>query len=134
MKNMAVFMATYSEYFYSNENKLLRLLRVPHTFFKYLLSSDSLSKRIVDITENSQADFGRSLLDLFEMDVYGIYQAISEHKIAVNKIFKIQPDPLQVYSEKHGRLVEIPVPSSHIGVAPIHCRLLSKQHRQGMVS
>lgn len=134
MKNMAVFMATYSEYFYSNENKLFRLLRVPHTFLKYLLSPDALSKRLVEITENAQVDYGRSLLDMFEMDVYGIYQAISEHKIGVNGTFKIAPNPLQVHSEVHGRLVDIPVPSSHIGVAPIHCRLLSKQQRKGMVS
>lgn len=133
MKNMAVFMATYSEYFYSHENKILRLLRVPHTFLKYLLFTDTLSKRMVEITKNAQVGYGRSLLDMFEMNVYGIYQAISEHKIGVNKTFKIIPNPLEVYSKLHGRLIDIPLPSSHIGVAPINCRLLSKQHRKGMV-
>lgn len=48
-------------------------------------------------------------------------------------MFKIPPEPLEIYSEKLGKNIEIPVPSSHIGRQPVSCRLLSSRHRKGMV-
>lgn len=106
---------------------------MPHTFVKYFLDPDSLSKRLVEIYENSQHGFPRTVTSLFELSVYGIYQELTEHKIDVNKVLKIPTDPLKLYSEKFGKLIDIPVPKSHVGVKPILCRLQAARRRKGMV-
>lgn len=131
---MSMFMAMYSEYYYSDENKILKWLRLPHTYLKYLLNPELLSRRLVDINENSQCYFGKSILSLFEANFYKIFQEVTEHRINVNKAFKIPANcSVQVFSRKLNKSVEIPVPSSHIGSRPISCRLLSSRHRKGMV-
>lgn len=54
-------------------------------------------------------------------------------KLKVNKVFKILPEPLAIYSEKLDKMVDIPLPTSHIGLQPLSCRLLSAKKRKGMV-
>jgi Hormone-sensitive lipase (HSL) N-terminus len=54
------------------------------------------------------------------------------YKVDVNKVFKISPEPLQIFSESLNKLVDIPIPHSHIGKHPISCRLLSARRRKGM--
>lgn len=54
-------------------------------------------------------------------------------KVKVNKVFKIPTKFFQLRSEKLDKMVDIPVPSSHIGLKPVQCRLISKQKRNGMV-
>jgi hypothetical protein len=127
-------MALYSEYFYSNEHKVLKFLRVPQTYLKYLFSSNLLSQRLQDLFENMDVDYFKGLLGLGELKVYKVYQAIAENKLAVNQVFEISPGPLQSFSEKLGKLIDIPFPSSHIGAKPVVCRLLSSKRRKGMVS
>lgn len=107
---------------------------MPHTFLKYFLDPDSLSERLVDIYENSQYGFPKTVTSLFELGVYGIYQELTEHKIDVNKVLKIPTDPIKLYSEKFDKLIDIPVPKSHVGIKPtISCRLLAARRRKGMV-
>lgn len=127
-------MAMYSEFYYSNEFTLFKLLRLPHTFWKYFLSPKRLSRRLVQIHEHSQADYGRSLMDLLEWKSYRLYQEITEDRVSVNEEVKIPPEPLQIFSESLGSLIDIPVPSSHVGIKPVCCRLLSKRRRNGMVN
>lgn len=55
------------------------------------------------------------------------------YKVEVNKVFKIPPEPLQIFSEKFGKMVNIPLPKSHTGLGSVSCRLLSARRRQGMV-
>jgi hypothetical protein len=55
------------------------------------------------------------------------------YKVDVNRVFNIPPEPLQIYSEKHKKMIDIPVPHSHIGKEPVSCRLLSTRRRKGMV-
>ena len=110
------------------------MLRVPQTYLKYTLNPDIRSYRFENILQNASIDFGISLMKLFEGNTYKIYQEITEHRLKVNKVFTISPDPLQLYSSKFGKLVDIPIPSSHVEVQPISCRLLSKNCRKGMVS
>lgn len=59
--------------------------------------------------------------------------SIVGYKVEVNKVFKIPPEPLQLFSEKFGKLVDIPLPSSHTGLGSVSCRLLSANRRKGMV-
>lgn len=131
---MAVFMAMYSEYFYSNEHKLLRLLRLPHTYLKYQFSTKRLSRRTVELFENSDSDFYNSLFQLGDTRIYKTYQAITEHKVKVNKVFEIPTKALQIISEDSKKLVNILIPTCFVGSKPIACRLLSARRRKGMVS
>lgn len=54
-------------------------------------------------------------------------------KVDVCKVFTIPPEPLQVFSKKFDKLIDIPLPSSHIGLGSVSCRLLSAKRRKGMV-
>jgi Hormone-sensitive lipase (HSL) N-terminus len=89
---------------------------------------------MVDVFENVEVNFGYNLMHLAETKIFGFYQHFSEHKISVNEVILIPPEPLQLHSEKHGKLIEIPVPCAHIGEKPISCRLFSARRREGMVS
>lgn len=59
--------------------------------------------------------------------------SIVGYKVDVNKVFKIPPEPLQIYSEKFDKMMNVPLPRSHTGVGPVSCRLLSAKRRKGMV-
>lgn len=131
---MAVFFAAYSEYFYSNQNTILKLLRFPHTFVKYLLSPERLSRRLISIYDDTSIHFVKTLMCMFESPTYRIYQELTESHIAVNKVFKIQPVLLKMKNDKTNDFVEIPVPKTHSGVRSIMCRLLSAKKRKGKVS
>lgn len=134
MKVLAVFMATYSEYYYSLENVVLKFLRIPFTAMKYLFNPELLSRRLVQIHKYTEVGFWKSMYNLQETTPYIIFQEIFEHKVGVNYAFKISPEPLKLQSDEKEELVDIPIPKSHIGAHPIKCRLYSKQHRQGMVT
>lgn len=56
------------------------------------------------------------------------------HKVEVNKLFKIPAEPLETYSSKHQKFIDIPLPQSHFETKPVSCRLLSLHRREGMVS
>lgn len=58
--------------------------------------------------------------------------SIVGYKVDVNKVFKIPPEPLQIFSEKFDKMVDIPLPSSYTGLGPVSCRLLSAKRREGM--
>lgn len=133
LRAISAFLAMYSEYYYSDANTLFKMLRLPYAYLKYFLCPELLSRRIVDINENSQCYFGKSIMNLLETNIFKIFQEITEHRISVNKLFQIPPKPLQVFSRKHETHIEIPVPSLHIGTRQLTCRLLSSRWRKGMV-
>lgn len=60
--------------------------------------------------------------------------SLTATNVEVNKVFEIQPEPLQLYSDVYDKVVNIPLPLSHIGLAPVCCRLISAKKRQGMVN
>lgn len=126
-------MTTYSEYYFSLENKFLKLLRLPFTALKYFFNPEMLSERLVAIHKNVEVGFWKSMYKLQDTIPFMLFQEIVEAKVGVNYAFQINPEPLKVQSDKNGKLVDIPVPSSHIGDHPVKCRLFSKQKREGMV-
>lgn len=131
---MSILMAMYSEYFYSKNRKLLKCLRLPSTYLKYLIGTQRLSQRLVDIFENADIDFDKSFLLFCESKVFNFHPNLGKFKISVNKTLLISPTPLQIYSDKHEELVDIPIPNCHFGKKSIFCRLLSSRRRKGMVS
>lgn len=127
-------MAALSEYYFSLENKFLKMLRLPFACIKYIFSPELLSKRFVEIHEHAEIGFGKFLCLFFDTIPFLIFQEISEHRIAINHAFDIPPDAIKLYSEKQAKLIDIPVPSSHQGIRPVKCRLFSSRNRIGMVN
>lgn len=64
--------------------------------------------------------------------VHAVPNAFSEN-VKVNKTFKIPAIPMTVFSEKLQKDVDVPVPHSHFGTAPVSCRLISAVKFPGMV-
>lgn len=60
-------------------------------------------------------------------------QNIFYHRLAVNKLIKISPEPIKMRCLKTNKVIDIPIPSSHLKTSPISCRLLSATKRCGMV-
>lgn len=54
-------------------------------------------------------------------------------KVEVNKVFEVQAEKLQIHSKIFDRMIDIPLPQSHNGLAPVSCRLVSAKRRKGMV-
>jgi len=69
-----------------------------------------------------------------ELDALHTLPNAFAHKIAVNKTFKIPAEPMITFSEKHQKLIDIPLPHSHFETKPVSCRLMSIYKRDGMVS
>lgn len=109
------------------------MMRFPQTYLKYVFKPSLRSRRFADILKNAPIDLGISFVKLSETEFFKVYQEVTEHRLQVNKVFTITPDPIKLYSSKFEEFVEIPVPSSDLGVHPIYCRLLSKYRREGMV-
>lgn len=55
------------------------------------------------------------------------------YQVDINRVFKIPPEPLQIFSKKFNKMIDIPVPHSHIEKRPVSCRLLCTRRRKGMV-
>lgn len=127
-------MAMYSEYYYSTDYVIMKILRLPGTYFKYFLNDNLLSQRIVDLYENFESDFAKSFSSFFDSKMFGAYQHLTEHKVDVNEVILVPTEPMQLYSAKYKKQIEIPVPSSHIDKNVICCRLFSARFRKGMVS
>lgn len=106
---------------------------MPVTYLKYSIKPDLRAQRFTNYLANGPLDFGISLVNLFEHKIFRVYQELKEHKLEVNNVFTVPPEPLHLHSAKLDTLVNIPVPSAHIGAHPISCRLLSKYRRTGMV-
>lgn len=87
----------------------------------------------MELFENSEMDFLKALIGAGDSKFYILLQDLSEHRIAVNEVIQIPPNPLQIYSDERKKLIDIPIPSSHIGIQPIKCRLQSAKIRKGMV-
>jgi hypothetical protein len=69
----------------------------------------------------------------FTLQISIFIQNFLSHRLQVNKMLKISPEPIQLDSTKINGKVDIAIPSSHVGVRPIPCRLLSAKARLGMV-
>jgi hormone-sensitive lipase len=105
---------------------------MPLSFLKFYWSDKLLARRTIEMYENVGTVFLSSLWTFPETKTYKLIQYLTELKIPVNESFQISPEPLKIFSEKSGKLVEIPIPSSHIGAKPIKCRLLSIRWRKRM--
>lgn len=71
---------------------------------------------------------------LAEHKLFYTIPSLIAKQLKVNKVFKITTEPLQIYSQSSKQMVDVTIPTSHMGVSTIQCRLLSAEKRKGMVN
>lgn len=153
IKFVVISMASYFDFYYDSSWKFVKVLCFSNSFAKYLLRPNQRAAQYIHACENSSTKFCRviflflivsiawqsewvylqSFWFLNEGRLAHSVPSILGYKVEVNKVFKILSEPFEIFSENLNKAVEIPQPISHIGLAPISCRLLSARRRKGMV-
>ncbi|XP_075166336.1 hormone-sensitive lipase [Haematobia irritans] len=141
LKILSISMAGFSEAFYAHDfdGPLLKTTRSVWTSGKYLLNPELRARRIVNLSQNAKIDFCKSFWFLAESELMQKIPSIVGTSIKVNQVIEIPSEPLQlpkVYANDPDReeLLDIPVPSSHMGPGlVIQARLLSSHRREGMI-
>lgn len=125
--------AAHYDYYFDPEKDFKQKCKSLSCALKCLVSSKKRSKKIVHAYENSTSEFIRETWRLFESETYLKFSRLRAYKVQMNEKFRIIPDKLFL-KNLQGKLVEIPIPTAHIGEKPIICHLMSKYQRCGMVS
>ena len=68
----------------------------------------------------------------FASNISCFIQNLFYHRLGVNKIIKISPEPLQILNSE-GELIDISVPKSYFETKEIKCRILSASRRSGII-
>lgn len=84
------------------------------TTTKFLADPEERAKRIVNISKNATIDFLKSFWFLSESELMGQLPSVVAQSVDICKVIQLPPEPLTL--TVNGREVEIPVPSSHIGI------------------
>lgn len=126
-------MAGFSKAFYHDGNTLTKSTVHFYNSGKYFFDAEARAKRIVNISQNAGVDFCKAFWFLAENRFMYSLPAIAGLRVKINRVFQIPPEPLQAFSRTKNILIDIPVPSSHIGPGPVKVRLISNIERVGMV-
>lgn len=146
-------MASYYNFYFGDSNIVFRLYNFVTSFLRYTAKPSLRAEKYLKASANSTTEyckvmfnqpFSRMSLKLFfclqgfwflaEYDLFHKMPSLIAKQLKVNKVFKISTEPLQVYSQSLKSLVDVAIPSSHIGVSSIQCRLMSAEKRKGMVN
>ncbi|XP_067012042.2 hormone-sensitive lipase isoform X2 [Anabrus simplex] len=131
LKTISIAMASFSEIYYGHGGMLSRATNSVWTGGKYFMDPELRARRIVNISQHASVDFCKSFWLLAESELLSRLPGMICPAIAVNKVIMIPPEPIEVINPD-GTKVQIPLPTSHIGIAPIQVRLLSAVRREGM--
>ncbi|XP_071441520.1 hormone-sensitive lipase isoform X1 [Hetaerina americana] len=134
LKFISVAMASYSEIYYGEGGFISKASNSIWTGGKYLIDPELRSRRIVNISQHAPVDFCKSFWLLAETEIFTRLPAIVSPTVSVNHVIEIPPESLELDKIDGSGRVQIPLPSSHIGPAPVHCRLISAVRRQGMIA
>ncbi|KAL7041373.1 hypothetical protein ACKWTF_000748 [Chironomus riparius] len=124
----------YSKFHYSDKHKSIRLLDFNFSTSKYFLKPKHRGHKFVASSEKGDIEFCKKFWFMTELDALHTLPNVFAHKIAVNKTFKIPAEPMQTFSDKHQKFIDIPLPHSHFETKPVSCRLMSMYKRDGMMS
>lgn len=133
LKFISIGMASFSESYYSESSgTIAKTTRSLWSSGKYLWNPEQRAKRIVNISQNASIDFCKSFWFLAESELMQAIPSIVGSSLKVNKVIQIPCEP--IYLPKcEGDNIQIPPPSSHLGLNPISVRLLSTSKREGMI-
>lgn len=127
-------MAGFSKAFYYDGNIISKTTVSFFNSGKYYFDSEARARRIVLLSQNAGIDFCKSFWFLAENRFMYSLPVIAGTRVKINRVFQIPPEPLTVASVKgKGELIDVPVPSSHIGPGPVKARLISYVERVGMI-
>lgn len=132
LKFLSLTMAIFSEAYYNNGSFLYRATNSVWTSGKYVLDPDTRARRIVNISQNADVDFCKAYWFLAESEVMIRLPALFSSSCMISHVISLPPEPLQ-YKRKDGTVIDIPIPSAHIGTKTLQVRLMSSLPRQNMV-
>ncbi|XP_053680279.1 hormone-sensitive lipase [Anopheles nili] len=139
LKFISIGMAGFSEGYYSEGGRLSKATSLMYTSTKYMLDPELRARRIVNISQNSNVDFCKAFWFLAESEMMHSLPSFVGFKVKVNRVITIPPEPIQLKKPGTGTgdesavFVDIPIPKSHGGAAPIKARLISAVKRKGMI-
>lgn len=134
---LAVCMAGFSEAYYGRDvegsGRLARTTASVWRSGKYLVDPELRARRIVNISQNAEIDFCKEFWSLTEGELAHALPSVLGTAVKVNVVVAIPAEPLRMEAVAGG-WVDVPVPSSHLGVGgPVAARLLSGSRRRGMM-
>ncbi|XP_067627370.1 hormone-sensitive lipase [Eurosta solidaginis] len=150
LRFISIGMASFSEVYYAEvEGNISKTTRGLWTGSKYYLNPEQCARRIVNISQNAKIDFCKAFWFLAESEMMNTIPTIIGSSVQVHRLIEIPPEPLQlprvnkaqkpsattdVNQNDNSELVDIPLPSAHIGTGNSVCvRLLSYTRREGMI-
>uniref|UniRef100_A0A182QFL5 Hormone-sensitive lipase n=1 Tax=Anopheles farauti TaxID=69004 RepID=A0A182QFL5_9DIPT len=145
LKFISIGMAGFSEGYYSEGGRISKATSLMYTSTKYMLDPELRARRIVNISQNSNVDFCKAFWFLAESEMMHSLPSFVGFKVKVNRVITIPPEPIQLKRISHNPeqesgtgaeedvFVDIPIPKSHGGAAPIKARLISVVKRKGMI-
>uniref|UniRef100_A0A182VWX6 Hormone-sensitive lipase n=1 Tax=Anopheles minimus TaxID=112268 RepID=A0A182VWX6_9DIPT len=141
LKFISIGMAGFSEGYYSEGGRISKATSLMYTSTKYMLDPELRARRIVNISQNSNVDFCKAFWFLAESEMMHSLPSFVGFKVKVNRVITIPPEPIQLKQcnglgenrAKEDIYVDIPIPKSHGGAAPIKARLISAVKRKGMI-
>ncbi|XP_031621456.1 hormone-sensitive lipase [Contarinia nasturtii] len=135
MKFLGICLAGFSEIFYNNNgNRIMKATSSMYTGGKYYWNPELRARRIVNLSQYAGIDFCKAFWSLTEGELMYALPNVFGVKVKVNRLITIPPEPLELQSVANPKvMVEIPVPSSHLGVGSVTARLLSSVRRDGMI-
>uniref|UniRef100_A0A2M4AL67 Putative hormone-sensitive lipase hsl n=1 Tax=Anopheles triannulatus TaxID=58253 RepID=A0A2M4AL67_9DIPT len=144
LKFISIGMAGFSEGYYSEGGRISKATSLMYTSTKYMLDPELRARRIVNISQNSNVDFCKAFWFLVESLLLFLLFSLVVFRVMVIRVVPIPlalvPVPLARGSSSgkatnSGKpvFVDIPIPKSHGGAAPIKARLISAVKRKGMI-
>lgn len=134
MKFLGICLAGFSEAYYRDGNRITKATSSMYTGGKYYWNPELRARRIVNLSKFAGIDFCKAFWSLTEGELMYALPNVFGVKIKVNRLITIPPEPLEMESiSVANEFIQIPVPSSHLGVGSVTARLLSNVRREGMI-
>ncbi|XP_066257180.1 hormone-sensitive lipase isoform X3 [Euwallacea similis] len=128
---IALSMAIFSEAYFSEGSLISKATNSFMTTTKYITDPEQRAKRIVNISQSADVDFCKAFWFLSESELMNQLPSVVSPTVAVCKVIVIAPEPLSL--NVNGKEIEVPVPTSHIGLKSVQVRLISYHVRKGML-
>lgn len=133
LKVILTSMAGFSKAFYYDGNVVTKTTVSFYNSGKYYFDAEARARRIVNVSQNAGVDFCKAFWFLAENRFMYSLPVIAGARVKINRVFQIPPEPLQTLCITTGQMLDVPVPSSHIGPGSVKARLISNVERVGMI-
>lgn len=134
LKFLSICMAGFSEAYYKDGGKFTKTTSSMWTGGKYYWNPEQRARRIVNISQNAEIDFCKGFWSLAENEIMHFLPSVIGSSVKVNRVITIPPEPLQLKSVRDATiLIDIPVPTAHLGIGSVSARLISANRFEGMI-